>query len=235
MISGLSRADVQSLILSVGTHRGRRRLSPMQVATLLHHAVESGTSRQTLSAALKISVIQVSRFMRLLDLQPQVRDLADWGSASDATISFSSLLEISRLDPSQQFEVAKSALVHRLTKAEFRQISQIARRSGRDITECISDVVDRRPKVQERFVLIGSIHQPALQEHLETRIQDARDCLLKRAMAQLGQPLRDFRVRLGSRTFTILAEQDVALLLGMAPDKIEAFVNEHLSELVQSE
>lgn len=235
MISELSQTELQSLILSVGTHRGRRRLSPMEVATLLRQAVESGVSRQALSDALKISEIQVSRFIRLFDLEPQVRDLADWGTGSTTTISFSSLLEITRLDPSQQIEVARSALAHRLTKAECRQISQIAQRSGRHITDCIADVMERRPRVQAQFVLIGSIQQPELQEHLEIKPQDARDCLLKRVLDRLGQPLQDIRFRLGSRTFTILASQDISSLLGMAPDTIEAFVNQHLNHLVRSE
>ena len=49
MIRGLSQPELQSLILSVGTHRGHRRLSPMEVAMLLRQAVESGTSRKVLS------------------------------------------------------------------------------------------------------------------------------------------------------------------------------------------
>ena len=235
MISELSQTELQSLILSVGTHRGRRHLSPMEVAALLRQAVESGASRQALSHALRISEIQISRFIKLFNLDPQVRDLADWGAGSATTISFSSLLEIARLDPSQQIEVARSALAHRLTKAECRQISQIAQRSGRHITDCIADVVERRPRVQAQFVLIGSIQQTELQMHLEIKPQDVRDCLLKSILTKLGQPLQDTRFRLGSRTFTILASQDISSLLGTAPDKIEAFVNQQLNHLVQIE
>lgn len=235
MISGLSKTELQSLILSVGTHRGRRRLSPMEVATLLRQAVDSGTSRRALSNALKISEIQVSRFIKLFDLEPQVRDLADWGTGSATTISFSSLLEITRLDPSQQIEVARSALAHSLTKAECRQISQIARRSGRHITDCIRDVKTRRPRVEERFVLMGSIQQPELQQHLAIKLQDARDCLLKIVLERTNRPIQNIQFRLGSRTFTILASRDIASVLGMAPDAIEAFVNRHLNDLVQSE
>ena len=126
MIYGISQTDLQSLILSVGTHRGRRLLSPMEVATLLRQAVEAGTSQQALSETLKISEVQVSRFIRLFDLEPKLRDLADWGRGNAATIPFSSLLEITRLAPSHQLEVAESALAHKLTKSEFRQISQIS-------------------------------------------------------------------------------------------------------------
>lgn len=234
MICGLSQTELQSLILSVGTHRGRRRLSPMEVAALLRQAMEAGTSREALSDALKIGEIQVSRFVRLFDLEPELRDLADWGRGNAATIPFSSLLEIARLDPSQQVEVATSALAHKMTKAEFRQISQITQRSGRHITDCIANVIERRPQIQTQFVLIGSIRQGELQDYLETQLQDARDCLLKEVIDRLGRPSQAIRGRLGAKTFTVLASQDVISLLDMDPDAIEVFVNEHLDLLVRS-
>ena len=234
MICGLSQTELQSLILSVGTHRGRRRLSPMEVGTLLRQAMEAGTSRQALADSLKIGEIQVSRFIRLFDLAPELRDLADWGRGNAATIPFSSLFEITRLDPAQQIEVATSALAHNLTKTEFRQIFQISQRSRRHITDCIANVVERRPKVQTQFVLIGSIQQGELQEYLETQLQNARDSLLKGVMDILGQPSQSMQGRLGSKTFTILASQDIVSLLDMDPDAIETFVNEHLNLLVRA-
>ena len=234
MICGLSQPELQSLILSVGTHRGHRRLSPMEVAMLLRQAVESGTSRKILSDALKISEIQVSRFIRLFDLEPELRDLADWGRGNAATLSFSSLLEIARLEPSQQVEVATSALAHKLTKMEFRQIAQIAQRSGRHIDDCIADVIERRPQVHKQFVLIGSIQEVELQEYLKGQLQNARDCLLKAVLEQFGQVSKDIQGRLGPRTFTILASQDITNLVEMDPDAIEAFVNQHLNQLVRN-
>ena len=235
MICGLSQTELQSLILSVGTHRGRRRLSPMEVAALLCQALEAGTSRQALSDSLNISEIQVARFIRLFDLEPELRDLADWGRGNTATIPFSSLLEITRLAPSQQIEVATSALAHKLTKAEFRQISQVSERSGWHITDCIANVIERRPQVQMQFVLIGSIQQGELQGFLQTQLQDTRDCFLKGVLNKLGQPSQAIRGRLGSKTFTFLAKQDIVGLLGMDPDAIEAFVNEHVNLLVRGE
>lgn len=232
MISGLSQTELQSLILSVGTHRGRRRLSPMEVAALLRQAMEAGASVRDLSDSLKISEIQVSRFVRLFNLEPELRDLADWGRGNGATIPFSSLLEIARLDPSQQVEVATSALAHNLTKTEFRQISQLVRRSGQHITDCIANVLERRPRIQTQFVLIGSIRRGELQDHLETLLQDSRDRLLKEVIDRLGRPGQGIRGRLGAKTFTILASEDVIRLLDMDPDSIEALVNERLNLLV---
>ena len=234
MICGLSNTELQSLILSVGTHRRRRRLSPMEVATLLRQAIEAGTSRSALSDALKISEIQVSRFVRLFGLEPELRDLADWGGGTQATISFSSLLEIASLDPSQQIEVATGALAHKLTKGECREISQIARRSGRPIADCIADVVERRPQVHTRFVLIGAVQQEDLHKYLESQLQNARDSLLKGVLDRLGERSHGIQGRLGSRTFTILASQDITSLLNMDPDAIEAFINQQLNLMVRS-
>lgn len=232
MINGLSQSELQSLILSVGTHRDRRRLSPMEVAALLHRAKEAGTSVRDLSDSLNISEIQVSRFVRLFNLEPKLRDLADWGKGNGATIPFSSLLEIAGLEPSQQVEVATSALAHNMTKEEFRQIFQIARRSGLNIADSIASVLERRPVVRTQFVLIGAIRQGDLQDHLETLLQDSRDRLFQAAIDGLARPSRGIRGRLGPRTFTMLASQDLVSLLDMDPDSIEEFINERLSLLV---
>ena len=234
MICGLSRAEVQSLILSVGTHRGRRRLSPMEVAALLRKAIEAGTSRKTLSNTLKISEIQISRFVRLFDLKPELQDLADWGRGNAATLSFSSLLEIAGLGSCQQIEVATKALEHNLTKMEFRQISQLARRSGGDITACIADILRRRPQVHIQFALMGSVQQDDLRDHLGTQLQNARDQLLGEVLDTLFGQGQGVQGRLGSKTFTILADQDITDLLDMDPDAIESLINQHLNLLVQS-
>ena len=60
---GLSSTELQDLVLSVGTHRSERRLSPLEVACLLDRALSCGGSRKECSDVLGISLTQVGTFL----------------------------------------------------------------------------------------------------------------------------------------------------------------------------
>ena len=62
-MQGLEPEEVKSLLLSVGSHRKERRLSPLEVGVLLKRAVDAGASRQQLAAELQIGPTQVTEFL----------------------------------------------------------------------------------------------------------------------------------------------------------------------------
>jgi len=146
-MEGLTPEERRDLILSVGTHRGQRRLSPLEVARLLQKARASGATNKDCSDALQIGVTQISTFLRLLQLTPEVQHLAGWGSARQASIPFSSLAELNRFPAVDQLRVAEVILREGLSWKEVIELVQIAKRSGDPVDECIALVLDRRPKI----------------------------------------------------------------------------------------
>src|SRR5688500_16600344 len=121
---GLSANEYQQLIMSVGTHRGSRPLTPSQAAALFKKAADAGSTASVSAEATHLSSSMVGRFLRLTDLAPDIQHLVDWGQ-SGSTLSFSSAFELSRLRPEDHQAVAIAVLEHGLSSAEVRQLVQL--------------------------------------------------------------------------------------------------------------
>ena len=77
----LSSQERQGLLLSVGTHRGQRSLSPVEVANIFAKVLAAGGRCPTAPRAARLEgTTIVARFLRLLKLPKSVRHLVDWGA-----------------------------------------------------------------------------------------------------------------------------------------------------------
>ena len=228
---GLSNEDYRDLVLSVGTHRNSRRLSPLEVGKLLARAMASGATRQDCATGLHIGVTQVRTFLRLLDLDPKVQQFADWSSTKNATIPFSTMAELARLSPQDQVQAVDSVLRHNLTWKEVVQLVQIAKRSDKAIDECIADVLNLRPEVVTRHLFVGAITSEHLARHIRATDQAERDRLFARVINQLVGSDFSARGRLGDDKFTILSDHDFPHHMGTDPDELEKTINELLESL----
>ncbi len=134
---GLSPEQTKRLLLSVGSHRGTRPFSPVEVAETLKISIDAGSKLSELASALHLDgTSMVTRFLRLLDLSPQVRDWVDWGE-SGSTIGFTAASELSRLsDSGEQNQLGRAALENQLKSSEVREVVQIRRRSKRPLAAC---------------------------------------------------------------------------------------------------
>ena len=229
-MNGLAASERRDLILSVGTHQVVRRLSPLEVARLLRKTIEHGTSRRACSSALGVGTTQIGTFLKLLTLAPEVQHLAGWGSASVASVSFSSLAELSRLPTADQVEASEAILRNRLTWKEVVEVVQIADRSGKDVGECVTEVTRRRPRVENLHVFMGKVDR-----HIETDLsglsQIERDSYLSIALDTLVGADKSIEGRLGSGIFTVVTAKDLLSLLDMSPDQFEIAVNSQLRKV----
>ena len=232
-MQGLTTTEHRDLILSVGTHRRNRRLSPLEVAELIQKAIEHGTSRVTLSSEIGVGTSQIGTFLKLLALAPEVRHLAGWGSASPASIPFSSLAELRRLSVSEQVQAVKAILSEQLAWKEVVEVVQIANRSGKDVTKCVVDVVRRRPQSEKRHVFMGKIDQRT-KCCLGELNQRERDLLFHNVLAAIVGPGGDFETRLGVEIFTVVTIEPILSSNGMDPDQFERVVNTRIQEVQRS-
>lgn len=226
---GLSQGELRNLILSVGTHRNERPLTPPEVGELLHNALASGATRGELKGELQIGSTAIARFLRLRDLTADVRHLADWGGSSKSGIAFSTLAEIARLPQHDQEQVAKAVLEHDLTWNEVLQIVQVAQRTEKPIREVVEGIMKLRTQVERRHVFIGAVEAPDLQARLTQLSQVQRDQVFRRALDQLSgrlpQPLDG---RLGPQRFTIVGPFNPAAVLNVSADQFQSQLNEIL-------
>lgn len=229
---GISVSEHQSLLRSVGTHRKERPLSPLEVAELIGRTVAAGSTRAQCASALGISVSQVSSFLNLLDLDKSIQHLADWRGSKAASVAFSTMAELRRLESTEQVSVTKAALRYGLTWKEIIQIVQISSRSGHPISDCVRQVLDLRPQVITRHLFVGAVTIKGLQGRLDQFSQNDRDKLLTKALRQLTGVSYQANLRMGISEFTILSDHDLPKLLGMQPNELESFINEFVSKVI---
>ena len=224
-MSGLTSTELRDLTLSVGTHRSDRRLSPLEVAQLIDKMLRSEPSREKCSQRLGISRTQISSFLKILVLDSRIRHLADWRRSTNASIPFSTLSEIARLDFQEQVELAEAILRHELRWKEVVQIVQIRERSREVLDVCIDRVLALRKSVEIQHLFVGRITSSFDGSHLRTLSQAERDESLQRVLNRLLGAQYRRRSRLSEENFTIVSDHDLPRLLGLTPDELEEAIN----------
>ena len=205
MIKGLSPEESRDLILSVGTHRGDRRLAPMEVAALVARAIAAGTDRRELARALGLrDTSMVDRFYRVHSLPLGVQDLVGWGrSRSDLSLSVAA--EIASAPSEMREGLAAAAHAHRMSKEDVRGVVQRIRRGNETLKDAVESIVGMRPTTVRRYVLLGAIREPALRRVLAELDRDDRRDLMADAMSDVGI---DAEGTLRASGFTLAREDD---------------------------
>ena len=230
-MTGLTTRELQDMTLSVGTHRGARRLSPLEVANLIKRSLKAGTSRRECAETLGIGTTQVSTFLKLLNLNPEIQHLADWQGSKNASIPFSTLAELARLSSADQGVAAEAILRHGLKWKEVVQVTQIWDRSGQAIQDCIASVLRLRPQIETRHLFVGAITSDSVKAHLNSMSQSERDSLIERALSRTVGRGYNANGRIGDKEFTILSDHDLPRLLDLTADQLEQTINEVLEGL----
>lgn len=231
-MKGLKPEELQHLILSVGTHRKNRPLSPYECGQLFDKARRMGNSLKECAEAVGISDTgTIANFIRLLDIVPSHSHLVDWGKTG-STIAFKSAAILAKLNPADQEIAFIAALEKRLIKIEVEQILQIRQRSGRDIVECIDEVVGMRPVTTTVNVIIGAIDDDNLPKKLFKLKQNEKDKLLYRAIRSNFPNLQKFSARLGNEQFTISVSDEDADYLSTKGEGMEEKISKTISALI---
>lgn len=235
MLAGLSALELGRLRMSVGygTHKKGRPLSPIEVGLLLQRARSEGVSLEECANAIQLDGTgHIGRFLRILDLPNDIQHLVDWGSGKNF-IGFTSAVELAKLkDAAAQRVVAEALLSNGLSSKEVRQVVQLRSRSGRDIEACAQEVLDMRPKIERRFVFVGSVASENM-EILEKLTQSVRDAILTSGIEALG--LQSATGRMGPRFFTLVGnERFDASMREIGKENIEARLRAHISEAIEN-
>ena len=229
-IHGLQPSQLRDVILSVGTHHTRRRLTPVEVANHLAAALDAGASLNELAQVLRLDPSMIRRITRLVRLPERIQDLVGWSSSSTA-ISMSAAADIARLSADHdQCEVARAVLEARLRPGEVKQVIQTRQRSGRPIGECIEAAIRLRPTVERQFAFIGAVTVEWVRRTLAGRTQEQRDAALRQALTERHSAMPDWSGRLGPRGFALVGGEPFAEWVESLADGFEAEVNSCLEE-----
>lgn len=233
MAHGLSPEEEKELILSVGTHRAGRRLTPLEVARLFQRMTAHGATLKDCAELVQFEgTTMVSRFLRLLELEPDIQHLVDWGQ-SGSTIAFTAATELSRLDRQEQRQAVREILENGLKSQEVKQLVQLRRRSGKSLDVCVEEIVRLRPQIERRHVILGAVTDPQLKSSLEGVLQSERDRYLQEVIRSVFSLRSGFACRLGVDRFTITADEVTGDKI-LAHEEFEQELNSGLKELIQS-
>jgi hypothetical protein len=228
-IDALTLDERKLLLLSVGTHRGQRPLTPVEVSAIFKKVMDSGGSLQECAKAASLQgTTIVTRFLRLQQLPQSVAHLVDWGSGA-GTLGFSVAAEIARLaDLSDKEAVANAVLSHKLSGSEVRQVVQIRKRSKRPVDECIDEVLKLRPKIERRYVYVGAITDSRLRARLTGMTQHERDAALGNVIRSVLDGKAPSLAKLGVDRFTLVGAKDVGEVFSTDRDLVERRTNDAL-------
>lgn len=233
-LEALTPEERRDLLVSIGTHRGQRILSPVEVAALLRKAIDGGTPLAECAKAVQIeSPTQLARFLALLNLPADLHHEIDWGRTDD-TLSFTAAFELSRLsDPADQQRAVQAVLEYRLSTSETRQLVQAKKRSGKPMDECVQAVLRMRPRVEVRHVFIGSVLNEEARARLKQLSQHRRDEILGEILAAAFRDLRATG-RLGQERFTLVGGDELGAAIRARKDQLEQEVNAQLARSLPS-
>ena len=175
MLPGLTPEEARDLLISVGTHHRKRRLSPVEVAEAFQKAQSAGASIDECASFVRLKGPDMClRFQSLLNLSHKVRHLVDWGQ-SGATLSFESARHVAVLNDDEQEDLVNAVMSNAMTKDEVRQVIQLRKRSGRNADECVREVLGMRPTIVKKHVFLGAVTDEIVRSHLQEMKQCERD------------------------------------------------------------
>lgn len=227
-LEALTPEEKKLLLVSIGTHRGERPLTPVEVGKLLRKAIEGGMSMADCAAAVLLEgPSQVSRFLSLLKLPEDVQHVIDWGGSS-GTIAFTAAFELSRLgDSADQRRAVQAVLEHNLSSSEARQLVQARKRSRKSMDECIEAVLRMRPQVVMRHVFIGSVMGDDVRTRLRRLSQHQRDEILQGILKRRFRELHAVG-HLGAERFTLVGGAEMGETLKALKNSLEEQINAEL-------
>ena len=210
MLLGLDPTELRELQLSVGTHRGERSLTPVEVADRYAVALEGGSSKADCARETQLTApTMVERFLTLRKLPSGLKHLVEWGESGKGVIGFSGAVELTRFEAESQEAMGLAIVEHELTKKEITSIRQLLERSSDPLPQCLARVLRRRPVVRHVEVILGSIDAADLQAILQMRSQRERNELLRAVLDELVPGADITSARLGSSSFSVVGPRGI--------------------------
>ena len=235
MLTGLSALELGRIRVSVGygSHKKGRLLSPIEIGTILRKACEQGASLEDCATAINLGASQVGRFLGILNLPHDIQHLIDWGGGKNF-IGFTAAVELTRFkDVNDQRAVANSILTNGLTSKEVRQVGQLRVRSGRPICACVNEILGMRPRIEKRYVFVGTLCDQNIMETLHKLTQLERDAILKSIIESLE--LQGAFGRLGQQFFTLVGDERFdESMKKIGKENIEAQFQNKLKETIEN-
>ena len=214
-MEGLTQEERSRLIRSVGTHRGARPLSPIEVGRFFAQALQHSSPEAVAKEVDFRGTSMVTRFVRLLELPEEFHPLVDWGH-SDGSIPFTAASAVGGLSRETQRTLLNLLVSGGIDTLTLRHAVPILRK-GRSVEEAVKEAGKLRPIIIRRHLIIGAVGIPD-RERVSSLEQAQRDIVIKTALKGLLSESDLTAARLLPERFTIVTNDS-------GKDSIDAMSN----------
>jgi len=152
----LTGTELGELMVSVGTHRHERPLSPIEVGRRIKTLIDSGKDRSFLQTILGLKGdTMINKFLQLLTLPDEFQDIIIWGKTQKNNVCFDTAYQISRLDSfDAKRTLLKEILEYSMTREEAADVIRLYKGDNFDIRSAVQTVLSRRKIIIKRELLI---------------------------------------------------------------------------------
>jgi hypothetical protein len=232
-VKGISPDETRDLIVSVGTHKASRRLTPVQVAKKINKSIEAGESIESVSDTISLSKSVIRSFLSLLRLPEKVQLIVGWGT-DPTTVAFSSAIEITRLESdSEKISLAMAILENSLNLKDVTQAVQIHKRSNKTMEETIEAVLNQRPTIEKRHLIIGEITSPLVLGIFSHLDEVEKNDLLSRSLQRFGPGRPTYGSKVQDKFFVVVCDDLYFKELISLGEDIESAVTELLEKEIK--
>jgi len=229
---GISAEELRDLILSVGTHKQERILSPVEVAELLEKAINAGATIQEISKEILLNPTMTTRLHRLLNLAPEIQHLVGWEGKPKISPSTASEIACLKTLKEQEF-LANATLENRLSKREVIQIIEVRNKFNKPVGECVEEIIEMRPRIIRRYLFIGAIKSSEVRNRLSKMSQKERDILFDNVVTLNLPDLPSWDGLLGTTRFTLIGNEDLNQALSNLPTDFAESINNFLESSIK--
>lgn len=239
----LSISEEAKLLLSLGTHKKNRPLSPLEASDFIKRLLDDGGA--TIPKGTKSQIAQklgfsgekmIDEFLSLQELPATIREAIGWGGMEDGRLPFSTGAQLAKLRGREQDVLAKVALEHNFTKTEIIRIVQLRLRNpSKTINECIEDIKRIRPVVHTGYVVVTHLSEDAVARLHANALASklAPEDVLKLILSRTLQPESIKSIVIRKRFLILTLDEDGYRRFKALPDSMKIAPEEIADRLVR--
>lgn len=217
---------------TLGRHTSNRHLLPLQVAEYFQVARLTGMSIRAIAERVQKSTDLIKKLLDINKIiNPTIKQSIIWGRTKEGLISFSSAKYLARLKSSKEQEILFNAVFEaNLTKVEMKEIISLKNKTNKEIGKCIQNIVELRPKVIEKEIILGRITSKKLIKVLKNIKPFKRNKILKESLNNNLSTLKFDGAILKNEEFIIIGNTGTKTILVSLDGGFEDYITSILKE-----
>lgn len=225
----------RDLVLSVGTHKKNRRLTPIEIAKTLNEILSKaeiyGVSKEEIAQEIHLrDASMIYKFVGLLNIPEQYHKLIVF-KGQKGKLTFSSVANATHLPEDEMIVFLEAILSYKLTRNETRNIKELKKRRDYSIEKCVDEVLLSRPTIEDKTMFIGLMVDDIFINILKEVPRNLKNIRFNNFLTDSMNEIHIDSSRISNNRFIIVMNNKDMLIL----DEIAASNNATVEEYIRKE